>query len=422
MQKRAQSSIITTVLIVLVALAAVALIAIFIIHQVRDNVQTAEIRAKAYSIEIEIIEVRAGNNYFLLRRNSNNPDLVIANISVVINDQLVNSTIDLSNSWAPLETKRVNLTNYIIQKGDRIAVYVILGDVARAIPIEIARTDVNRIIEGYLPTCISFTYSSWGICNFSSKLKYRTVLNSSPPGCNITTAQLNQSCSAIDLLNVDPFLLGYWKAEGNANDETGLNNGVPTNVTYVAGNSDSNSAFNFNGLNSYVTIGDNILAQDMKTISFWAKFNYFTRGGTGEGQEIVSKSSSHCGLEVVLYGGSLGFYAMSDYCTDVPHLNSSYITYPNDMLSLNKWYYVAATQNGTYLKLYVDGNLVNSSDLINPLGNEASTGTIPLKFGWMDTPIWGYGNYRYFNGTLDEVRIYNRTLSAQEIGSIYSFT
>jgi len=54
MKKRAQSEIITTVLLVLIALAAVAIIAVFIVNQVRTSAGTAASKAQCTTIDLEI--------------------------------------------------------------------------------------------------------------------------------------------------------------------------------------------------------------------------------------------------------------------------------------------------------------------------------------------------------------------------------
>ena len=149
MQKRAQSEIIITVLIVLVALAAVGIIAAFIISQVRDSVQTAEVRAKVSSIELVVTDAKAGNNFIILQRTSNNPDITIANISIVINGNLINSSVDLSAGWNVLESKQANLTvnlgSYILQRGDNLEIYVTPAKVSKVISVLVTKADVTQI-------------------------------------------------------------------------------------------------------------------------------------------------------------------------------------------------------------------------------------------------------------------------------------
>jgi hypothetical protein len=74
-------------------------------------------------------------------------------------------------------------------------------------------------------------------------------------------------------------------------------------------------------------------------------------------------------------------------------------------IPLNTWSHVAATYDGTTLRLYVNGVQV---------GSRAQTGTLrtttgPLRLGGND--LWG----EYFHGIMDDVRIYNRALTQTEI-------
>ena len=74
------------------------------------------------------------------------------------------------------------------------------------------------------------------------------------------------------------------------------------------------------------------------------------------------------------------------------------------------YHLVVGTYDGTTLKLYVDGALVNSRAKIGTL----VTNTTPLIIGGVQS---GKG---YFNGIIDEAQLYNRALSASEITSIFS--
>ena len=79
--------------------------------------------------------------------------------------------------------------------------------------------------------------------------------------------------------------------------------------------------------------------------------------------------------------------------------------YAGSALAANTWSHLALTYDGAALRLYVNGTLVST---------QAQTGSIavssnPLQIGG-DT-IWG----QYFNGRIDEVRVYNTALSAASI-------
>src|SRR5882672_6981068 len=74
-------------------------------------------------------------------------------------------------------------------------------------------------------------------------------------------------------------------------------------------------------------------------------------------------------------------------------------------LRRNGWSYFAGTYDGVTLKIYVDGTLVSSQAVAGAI--RASTG--PVRIG--GNSVWG----EYFQGRIDEVRIYNRALSPAEI-------
>jgi len=75
-------------------------------------------------------------------------------------------------------------------------------------------------------------------------------------------------------------------------------------------------------------------------------------------------------------------------------------------LAANTWYYLAATYDGETLNAYTNGVLVTSNT--SPSGPAASDPN-PLTFGKHAAAPY------YFQGTVDDVRIYNRALSQAEL-------
>ncbi len=82
-------------------------------------------------------------------------------------------------------------------------------------------------------------------------------------------------------------------------------------------------------------------------------------------------------------------------------------------LIANQWYHVALVREGDSIedgyKLYLDGEL------------KGSVATKESKLSELETWIGARRGFRdqYFNGAIDEVRIYNRALSAEEVGKLY---
>ena len=112
----------------------------------------------------------------------------------------------------------------------------------------------------------------------------------------------------------------------------------------------------------------------------------------------------------VIYKGNDNYYLEADSTSSKPVaggiLGGSYgEVYGPNALTTNTWIHLAGTYDGATLRLYVNGVQVSS---------RAQTGAIaistnPLQIGG-DT-LYG----QYFPGRIDEIRIYNRALSATEI-------
>lgn len=82
-------------------------------------------------------------------------------------------------------------------------------------------------------------------------------------------------------------------------------------------------------------------------------------------------------------------------------------------LATGTWYNIVAVRNGTTAKIYLNGSLGNSN-------TNASLGTITTSDGI--PPVIGvyFGKTGFFwNGSIDEVRVYNRALSADEVKRLY---
>ena len=85
-------------------------------------------------------------------------------------------------------------------------------------------------------------------------------------------------------------------------------------------------------------------------------------------------------------------------------------------IGLNEWHHVAVTYGGSRwadsVKIYVDGREMPLKVLYNDLNDPAGPKREPLRIGA------GGGPDNRFHGSLDEVRVYDRALSAQEVGML----
>ena len=169
----------------------------------------------------------------------------------------------------------------------------------------------------------------------------------------------------------------------------------------------SGSALEFDGTDDYVDCGndENLNITGDITISAWI---YLTRGGDGSdasGQVIAAKTITRGA-----YNNPFDFRTSTGL---VPRLtlvradsSGHEYLYSAEHLSLNCWHYVAVTVNNNDGNFYVDGLITDKSG--NGFTKPASGNSKPVYIGRRDDGL-------YFDGSIDEVAIFNRALSAEEI-------
>ncbi|MEM1951544.1 MAG: phospholipase D-like domain-containing protein, partial [Candidatus Nitrosocaldus sp.] len=118
----------------------------------------------------------------------------------------------------------------------------------------------------------------------------------------------------------------------------------------------------------------------------------------------TSTSRLNYGLWITTNGTLRGGFEESDG-------TNRFVTSPNTYND-GQWHYAVVTYDGSTLRLYVDGQQVSS---LNTNGAAPATDTMPLTIGKNSST-----NSRYFIGDIDEVRIYNRALTAQEVNDAYN--
>lgn len=179
----------------------------------------------------------------------------------------------------------------------------------------------------------------------------------------------------------------------------GFYDGASVTATLTVGIKPPGNALTFDGSGDFVQIGNanTFDARNMKTIEAWVKFNDLVNE-----QEIISKSTSSNGLELIIYNRQLAVFAMGGGL-------DRHVDYPTSNLVANRWYHLAATHNGanSTLTLYLNGVVVGTAQTPTGMTNSAD----PLHLGKWNDP---YSN-RYFKGSLDEVRIWNVQLTQAQI-------
>lgn len=205
-------------------------------------------------------------------------------------------------------------------------------------------------------------------------------------------------------------LVGYWKLDGSANDATGVNNGSISGTATVETGKIGSAYYFAPYPSSYISIANSTslnIQGNTISLSAWVKS---TSGGT---QMIVSKFSGvgthtdpYFQYNLQLLQGSSLFprFFLS--------IGGTAYYAANNTISINhnQWYHIAGTYDGTTMRLYLNGSQIATT---------AVTGNIKSY----STPVYISKNGALgetFIGNIDEVGIWNRTLSASEVSQLYN--
>ena len=209
----------------------------------------------------------------------------------------------------------------------------------------------------------------------------------------------------------------YWM-DGNANDFGGSNNPSATNaISFVAGKDNQGVTF---GSGGYIDIPHSpALANQQFTIDAWVKPNGAPLAPASNndfwGAVIVQKGlSAPTGYTNVPI--SLGWSAQQQKFVFTFGNQTTDRIVSSSTFPAGQWYHVAATYDGSTMKLYVNGNLEASKPFTSSITYDSK---IPWTIGSTAPPIRAAGYPRTFNGVIDEVEIFNRALSQAEIQAIY---
>jgi hypothetical protein len=212
--------------------------------------------------------------------------------------------------------------------------------------------------------------------------------------------------------------LAYWKLDENvgttAYDSVGDNHGNVYGAQWTSGK--INGALSFDGVDDYVNVEDNITLEPQKlTVSAWVY-----RESTSSQHVILQKGSTH------FHDDRNGYlFKILESSNSYPNrailhvtINNRCDTSPisNTEIQAGIWYHIAATYDGSYARIYVNG-VEDGTDI-------SDTGPVDYSGGYQDFKIGvqeeGHGLLcGHFDGIIDEVAIYGRALSADEIQQHY---
>ena len=303
------------------------------------------------------------------------------------------STTQINLSWTDNATTE---DGYKIERKTGTGNYAVIGSTA---------SNMTTFSDLGLTPNTSYTYRVYGYNSAGNSLQYS----------NEVTLSTQDSIPSW-LTNG---LVGYWPFNGNANDESGNGNNGTVNGSTLASdrNGETNSSYSFNGISDFIQcLNSGPSGNGPLTLSFW----YYSNSNTT--QTVFSYGGSNW--------GSL-FDASINWCPSGsgPFFGPSFvaegtgISWGSLITQTSNWHHVViVVPNGATdcnsLITYFDGQITPSSSFANYGAPNLNFGTSnPIQIGKSySTYATAIGvRYANFNGLLDDIRLYNRALSASEV-------
>jgi len=223
----------------------------------------------------------------------------------------------------------------------------------------------------------------------------------------------------------EPSLIFFQRANGSDTDWTASSftttrntttnilkvSGISNNFEFMAGQGATEvyggmgNALEFDGSNDYVTVADNgtsdfDITGDM-AVSAWVYF------------DDVS------GTKYIINKASFSSSAIGDYSLSIQGIKARFSIYTTSgwqhnfgtsILVTGRWYHIVGLRDGGNIKMYVDGQLENTVAIA---GTVSSSNNNDVQIGRMSS---GQAASSYFNGKLDEIQIWSKSLNVDEIG------
>jgi hypothetical protein len=192
-------------------------------------------------------------------------------------------------------------------------------------------------------------------------------------------------------------MVDWWPANGNAVDIVSGYNGAPANGFYYS-SGNSGRAFHFDGATSYLTMTNSPASIAVP----WTACMWVYRQQTPQtSAALISDGTNTLKLEQYNDTHDVGMTELS--VQDWPFS-------PAYSVPLNTWTHLAFVASGSTTALYVNGVEEGTISAAIPLGRKTMGVTYVTGTGYVD----------YMEGSMDQVMLFNKALSAAQIQSIYN--
>lgn len=207
-------------------------------------------------------------------------------------------------------------------------------------------------------------------------------------------------------------LTAYWKMENNSTDSMNRYHGIDTSVIYSTGK--VNLGAGFNGTSSKIQVADGINSPFRQTTAI--TYSLWVSLPSGGNTRIGTASSGGQGS-----GGIFIDTVSCNFAWTPTNPNSDRTWSTTFSLSANTWYHLAFTMNFSGASI---GNwYLNGSAMTTTLSSSVTTATPNTSYNSNNGDCIGarfLNSFFYGNASIDEVGIWNRVLSANEINLLYN--
>ena len=203
--------------------------------------------------------------------------------------------------------------------------------------------------------------------------------------------------------------IALYQLDGNDDDTTGNFSGSSESyVTYSSTGAKFGQAATFNGSSSYIALSGNpINGQSNISISFWIKPD-----DVSSDQYVITFVNSDGGWN------GFGIRISSSSKINVVRANSGTVTSSENStatLSTGSWKHIVVTSSQSEVKIYIDGGL----DSTHSISGFTTNNTGEYNIGALKNA----GSYQqFYDGVLDQVRVFNKVISSQDVATLYAET
>jgi len=207
--------------------------------------------------------------------------------------------------------------------------------------------------------------------------------------------------------------MALYRLNSNADDSSGNYNGTATDVTYVSGYINNAGSFNgsSSGIATLLRTNNWISNYNDKNVNFSYSCWFKNITNDSEDRRIISlgmSSEPYQYIGIKQYLTELRFEWWAGLIYGPQKGGSVKATMPID----NNWHNIVCIRESSYLKMYLDGVYIGQTQQTDDLTISTS---IPLVIGANDSNL----SFN-FNGSIDQVRIFDRAITAEEVTTLYN--